>query len=173
VAYISVRRMKVCFIGSDGVGKTSLILRYTKNTFSNSYLATLGCDFYQIDFNRENEGLQTFVWDIAAQRNFERLKIEYLSFAHLTVICVDVNRISDEYIEPWISDVSHNSDAAPNYILALTKVDLIDDVSEIENIRSELEGKYNVKVIDTSAKNDYNVKELFDYIADFLWNYNP
>ena len=126
--------MKVCFIGSEGVGKTSLILRYTKNTFSNSYLATIGCDFYEVDFTRDNDILQVYVWDIASQKNFEQLKRNYLSSAHLTIICADVNRATEEYIDPWITDVKDCTDCEARYILSLTKIDLLEDQTEINRI---------------------------------------
>ena len=62
-------KKKICLIGSDGVGKTSIIIRYTQGTFSNSYLMTLGCDFYEIEKqslqNNKEIKLDLFIWDIA------------------------------------------------------------------------------------------------------------
>eukprot|EP01012_Entosiphon_sulcatum_P028421 TRINITY_DN3436_c0_g1_i1.p2 TRINITY_DN3436_c0_g1~~TRINITY_DN3436_c0_g1_i1.p2 ORF type:complete len:520 (-),score=98.77 TRINITY_DN3436_c0_g1_i1:1051-2610(-) len=37
--------IKAILIGDSGVGKTSLLQRYTSNRFSSSYRATIGCDF--------------------------------------------------------------------------------------------------------------------------------
>ena len=70
-------KKKICLVGSDGVGKTSIILRYTQGTFSNSYLMTLGCDFYEVNLIRTNKDnmkidLNLFVWDIASQKNHAR-----------------------------------------------------------------------------------------------------
>ena len=33
---------KVCLLGDFGVGKTSLVARYVRNTFSDKYLTTVG-----------------------------------------------------------------------------------------------------------------------------------
>lgn len=46
---------KICLLGSDGVGKTSVVVRFTKGTFSNSYLVTLGVDFYEYTFIKKSE----------------------------------------------------------------------------------------------------------------------
>ena len=37
---------KLIVIGDQGVGKSSLIRRTTKNVFENDYQPTLGCEFY-------------------------------------------------------------------------------------------------------------------------------
>ncbi len=38
---------KVSLIGDESTGKTSLILRYIKDTFTEEYLTTLGADFVE------------------------------------------------------------------------------------------------------------------------------
>ena len=37
---------KILVVGDKGVGKTSLIIRYVKNTFQNQHQNTLGVDYY-------------------------------------------------------------------------------------------------------------------------------
>ena len=162
--------MKVAFIGADGAGKTSLILRYTRNTFSTSYLATIGCDFYEVNYEMpNNDSLQTYVWDIAAQKNFERLKNQYLSFTHLSVICVDINRNTPEYIDPWIEDIKKCVPNKANYIIALTKVDSAISKDFVSHLLTEIETRYQVPVMDTSAKDNFHVGELFNLIGSTLW----
>ena len=41
--------LKICIIGESGVGKTSLINRFTKNKFSNQYRITVGADLFSHD----------------------------------------------------------------------------------------------------------------------------
>lgn len=37
---------KILVVGDKGVGKTSLIIRYVKNSFQNQHQNTLGVDYY-------------------------------------------------------------------------------------------------------------------------------
>lgn len=160
----------MCFIGADGVGKTSIILRYTRNSFSTSYLATIGCEFYEIAFNHYSEHFQVYLWDIASQKNFETMRSHYLYNAHLVVICCDNKRFSDEYINPWILEAKKNISPQMKYILVMNKTDLETNVTLLNNIKSQLEQNYNVPVVLTSAKTGENVNLLFQTIETFLFN---
>ena len=73
-----IKQFKVCVIGPDGVGKTSLILQYIKKFFISSYLPTLGVDFYTTQLIQENEVIEINLWDIASQELFRPLKGYYL-----------------------------------------------------------------------------------------------
>jgi Ras-related protein Rab-1A len=39
------RLVKLVIIGNSGVGKSSILFRFTDDTFSESYLTTIGVDF--------------------------------------------------------------------------------------------------------------------------------
>jgi len=166
-------KKKICLIGSDGVGKTSIIIRYTQGTFSNSYLMTLGCDFYEINKkslqNDKEIKLKFVIWDIASQKNFEKIRSHYLQHANLAVIVVDVNRIDPKtFIDPWIADVKANSPPNCPYIIVVNKSDLV-DLDDLKKSIDKLENIYkNTKIFYSSAKSGKNINSIFDYIAELL-----
>lgn len=40
-------RVKILMLGESGVGKSSLLLRFTENKFSNDFVTTLGVEYKQ------------------------------------------------------------------------------------------------------------------------------
>ena len=165
-------QQKICLLGSDGVGKTSIILRYTKGTFSNSYLATLGVDFYEKEYdldikseNGENFVLQAQIWDLASQKIFSNIRSQYLRNTHYGILVVDIQRTGDEYITPWIEDLHTNAGDDVPFIIVLNKIDLVE---EWRPIAKQLENDYKVKVVPTSAKTGENINDLFDFVVKEL-----
>ena len=66
---------KVVLVGESGVGKTSLISRYTSDTFSSVMLATTGASFatriYTLE--EENQDIKFEIWDTAGQEQFRSI----------------------------------------------------------------------------------------------------
>ena len=52
--------LKICIIGESGVGKTSLINRFTKDKFSSQYRITVGADLFshEMTVDEKEYGLQ-------------------------------------------------------------------------------------------------------------------
>ncbi len=163
-------RKKVCFIGADGVGKTSIILRKIKNTFSESYLPTLGCDFYEHTYNKDgfSDPLSIYIWDMASQSSFKKLQKHYLSFSHASIIVTDIKRISSKYIDPWLEATRKFSGEDVPCILVVNKLDLLEKSNvineKIENIKSE----YKFPIIRSSAKTGDNIEKIFLLLYDIL-----
>lgn len=61
------------FVDITGVGKSSLLIRFSDNTFSGSYITTIGVDFKirTVVINGERVKLQ--IWDTAGQERFRTI----------------------------------------------------------------------------------------------------
>lgn len=83
---------KVLVIGDFGVGKTSLIRRYTEGVFNPAYKITIGVDFSlkHLVWNKKHITLQ--LWDIAGHERFGYMTRVYYKYATAAVIVFDLSR---------------------------------------------------------------------------------
>ena len=58
-------RVKILMLGESNVGKTSLLLRFTENKFTNDFVTTLGVEYKQKVVQFENKNILVQVWDTA------------------------------------------------------------------------------------------------------------
>ena len=65
--------VKILTLGDTTVGKTSIILRYTKEKFNNVFLATIGIDFQKKIVNIGNNKVNVVLWDTAGQERFKKI----------------------------------------------------------------------------------------------------
>lgn len=58
---------------SAGVGKSSLLLRFADNTFSGSYITTIGVDFKIKTVTLNGQKVKLQIWDTAGQERFRTI----------------------------------------------------------------------------------------------------
>ena len=104
---------KVVLIGESGVGKTSIISRYTTNTFKENLMATPGANFLTklVPFKEEKESIKFEIWDTAGQEKYRSLAKVFYKNAAACVLVYDItNKKSfDELKNYWISEIKENS----------------------------------------------------------------
>ncbi|MHA1914483.1 MAG: Rab family GTPase [Promethearchaeota archaeon] len=166
---------KLSLIGDEGVGKTSMVQRYVHDIFKKDYRATIGtfiskkeCKFEELETS-----VRFMIWDLAGQAQFSRLWPDYLTDSRAGIIVFDItNRNSFENVEKWYGILSEV--ASPNLVLILVgnKVDLADSrtVSLEEGVA--LAEKLGIPYMETSAKTNENIDDVFEWIALQIINKN-
>jgi len=56
---------KLLLIGNSSVGKSSILLRFSDNIFSDNFLPTIGVDFKIRTFELNNKSVKMQIWDTA------------------------------------------------------------------------------------------------------------
>ncbi len=152
---------KVVIVGDQGVGKTSLLLRYTKNTFQESYYATVGADFAMKEEKLDNgRRIQLYLWDLAGNPTFRVMRQYYFQGAHAVIICfaLDDPR-SFETIKANLKEIGRAGSQNLPVIIAGTKADLVQAIGQAEI--DKLCKDEGLPYVRTSAKMGENVHELF------------
>ncbi len=160
-------KVKVCFIGDAGVGKTSLIKRFVLDVFDDRYIATIGTKVTKkiVDVDGQIK-VMMLVWDIMGQKGFrELLREAYFFGAHGAIAVCDLT--NKETLEEWRYWIKALTDVAGDVpiVFAGNKVDLENDRVVKEQDLQELASKYNGKAYLTSAKTGQNVEAIFKALA--------
>ena len=159
---------KLSLIGDGGVGKTSLVQRFVYGIFKRDYKATIGTFISkkECEFKELGTSVRFMIWDLAGQSQFERLWPDYLTDSRAGIIVFDITeRESFKNVKKWYDIITRV--ALPNIILILVgnKVDLATTrvISTEEGM--ELAKELNIYYMETSAKTNQNIENVFEWIA--------
>jgi len=160
------QKIKIMIIGESLVGKTSLITRYTNNSFSGDYLTTVGIDFQTKFLNINDKTIKVELWDTAGQERFRNIAKNYFQSSDGFLIVYDItSKTSFEKLSFWNEQVNLNAPEKTKYIIIGNKKDL-EEKREVKTEEGENFAKNNkVKFYETSAKDGINVNEVFESLA--------
>ncbi len=157
---------KITIIGDGGVGKTSLIKKYTQGTFEDDYISTIGAQFSLYDLNIDGDECKLYFWDIAGQKEFEFLRSDFYEESKAAIIVYslensDLGKQSLEHVIDWYNDIKNHCGDIPVVIFA-NKADLVKEgKSENDFIKDLLEKDKIIDVYRTSAKTGKMVPDAF------------
>ncbi|MFX0043421.1 MAG: Rab family GTPase [Candidatus Hodarchaeota archaeon] len=167
-------RFKITVIGDGQVGKTSLIQKFTKGSFQEDYIKTIGAQFSVYDKEIEEDKIRLLFWDIAGQDSFNFLRPSFFknSVAAIIVYSLEENDLGEDsfsHIPDWYSDINQFCGDIPVVVFA-NKVDLINENSINHSKIQEIVDKFNfVGYYVTSAKTGHGVIDAFNAIIDVLY----
>jgi small GTP-binding protein len=116
---------KVVLVGDSGVGKTNILLRYTKNEFNLDSKATIGVEFFSKKFELNNYNIKAQIWDTAGQERYKSITNAYYKGAKGALVVYDITkRGSFDSIDKWIPELRNNGDSQITIILVGNKCDL-------------------------------------------------
>lgn len=161
---------KIVVIGDPEVGKTSIILRFTNNAFSRTYLPTIGVNVCDKRIFIDKHDVQLLMWDIAGQFKFKKMRRHFYQGADGVVIVFNLTkRESFESVENWHEDIK--TILAQRTIIGTlvgNKNDLIDERVVSRKEAEALAKKLGMEYIETSAKTGENIENNFIKMAKLL-----
>lgn len=171
----ATRRVKLLMLGDSGVGKSSLIMRWTLDSFSPSLQSTVGVNFKSRKVHVANELVQVQVWDTAGQEQFHKITTSYYKGAQGIMLVYDVtDRASLANIEYWIKNIKHHASDQVQVALVGNKTDLrsanTDPTKKFcEMVHGrEIAAKYGIPFFETSAKDSFNVEIAFLSLVEHI-----
>ncbi|EDO15333.1 hypothetical protein Kpol_1011p3 [Vanderwaltozyma polyspora DSM 70294] len=160
--------MKILLIGDSGVGKSCLLVRFVDDKFNPSFITTIGIDFKikTVEINGKKIKLQ--LWDTAGQERFRTITTAYYRGAMGIILVYDV---TDEKtfanIRQWFKTVTEHANDEAQLLLVGNKSDMDTRAVTYEQ-GEELSKELGIPFIESSAKNDENVNEIFSTLAKLI-----
>ncbi|MFX0033977.1 MAG: Rab family GTPase [Candidatus Hodarchaeota archaeon] len=164
---------KITVIGDGGVGKTSLIKKYTQGSFQKQYIKTLGAQFSKYDEKIEGNMVKLFFWDIAGQAEFSFMRPTFYKGSKAAIIVFSHGPGeggSFKNIIEWHEDIKKYCGNIP-IILFGNKIDLV-NIETIDDNKAEeiVDERKFLGYYRTSAKTGTGVYEAFQAIIKNLYN---
>jgi small GTP-binding protein len=166
---------KITVVGDGAVGKTSLIKRYTKGSFSHDYIQTIGAQFCKYEEKINGDNCTLLFWDIAGQDTFNFLRPSFYKGSKAAIIVLsleenDHGKESIKSIPSWYNDIKRFCGDIP-VVLFGNKVDLVDEKSyENKKILKLMKKRTFLEYYKTSAKTGVGVFKAFQFIIKELYN---
>ncbi|XP_071962955.1 ras-related protein Rab-32B-like [Antedon mediterranea] len=165
---------KILVIGEFGVGKTSIIKRYTEGTFSPNYKLTIGVDFALKSINwNDATKINLQLWDIAGHERFGHMTRVYYKYAIAAIIVYDLSRPATfESVLKWYTDVNQkvmlaNEQPVPILLIA-NKSDLHTSPLDEASLDEFCKQHKFVGWFSTSAKDDKNIDKAMHFLVETI-----
>ncbi len=165
---------KIIVVGDGGVGKTSLIKKFTEGSFEKDYIKTIGAQFSKYESERNGDKIKLLFWDIAGQEDFHFLLPSFYQNAKAAIIVYSLkeNELVNSFahIKNWHENIENYCGTLPVVVFA-NKNDLVNesnlDMSELKNlvVDNNFLGYYI-----TSAKTGQGVIKSFNAIINRIYN---
>lgn len=83
-------QIKLLLIGDSGVGKSCCLLRFSEDSFTPSFITTIGIDFKIRTINLDGKRVKLQIWDTAGQERFRTITTAYYRNAMGILLVYDV-----------------------------------------------------------------------------------
>lgn len=158
--------VRLLLLGDSGVGKTCIMSRFTTDEYTNRHISTIGIDFRVKTVEMGGKKIKIQIWDTAGQERFRAITTAYYRCAMGVVLVFSIsNQQSFENIRQWMRDVNMYTENEPDKILVGNKCDLEAERMVSAHTAQNYADSLGIEYIETSAKNDINVKEAFAHLT--------
>lgn len=157
---------KVLLLGDAGVGKTSLMWRFSDDVFNQTYISTIGIDFKLRTIDVEGKKVRLQVCDTAGQERFHAISVSYYRTAVGIMLVYDITRRrSFENIAKWLRNIDEHAQEDVVKLLIGNKCDM-QQPRDVKREEGEmLADEYDMSFFETSAKENESIDEAFECIA--------
>merc|ERR1739841_129006 len=144
--------IKLLLIGDSGVGKSCCLLRFSEDSFTPSFITTIGIDFKIRTIELDGKRVKLQIWDTAGQERFRTITTAYYRGAMGILLVFDLtDERSFNNVRTWHSNVEQHASDGVNKILIGNKCDWENDKKVVTQQQArELAEELGVPYLETS-----------------------
>ena len=163
--------IKLLLIGDSGVGKSCLLLRFAENSFTTSFITTIGIDFKIKKMRIRDANVKLQIWDTAGQERFRTITSAYYRGAMGIVLVYDVTDANSfKNIRNWMKNIEQHASTSVVKGLVGNKSDVSERVISKEQGEA-LAREYGIPLFrETSAKTGQGVEDMLTSFATIVYD---
>lgn len=158
--------LKILIIGESGVGKSSLLLRFTEDNFDPEQTLTIGVDFKTKKLTVDGNTVKLAIWDTAGQERFRTLTPSYYRDAQGAILVFDVSSYSTfGKLETWLNELdTYSTKSNIVKMIVGNKIDV--DHREVTREQAmAFARRHQTLYIEASAKTKHGVQGAFEELV--------
>lgn len=160
---------KLLIIGNSSVGKTSFLFRYADDSFTSAFVSTVGIDFKVKTVFRQDKRVKLQIWDTAGQERYRTITTAYYRGAMGFILMYDVtNEESFNAVHDWCTQIKTHGWSNACILLVGNKCDIEESRCVSTKTGEELAKDLGLEFFETSAKENINVKAVFERLVDII-----
>lgn len=173
------QNIKLLTIGDSAVGKTCLISKFARDSFNPNFITTIGIDYKIKEVMLRGRKYKLLIWDTAGQERFRTITTSYFRGCQGILLVYDItSKKSYNNVRGWVEQIkgvskkkdgkSDEDEDKVSQILVGNKCDLAEKREVSVEQGEELAAEFEIPFIETSAREDTNVKEAFMKITEIV-----
>lgn len=159
-------RCKLVFLGDMDVGKSSIVLRFVKDTFNKHMEPTISAMFLTKKIELEDASVIFEIWDTAGQERFNSILPLYYRNADIICIVYDItSKHSFIKAKNWVEKIKMEYE--PKIIVFISnKLDLPVNKRQVsDDIVKHYVKEFDLMYYETSAKTGEGIQTIFSDMA--------
>ena len=165
------KKLKLCILGDGYVGKSSIKLRYFSNKFKENTIPTI-LDSIESKKKYKDKIIDLIVYDTSGQEEYEVVAYNNISKCNYFILVFAINsRNSLDHLYIILDEITRIKKSSFYEIYLVGNKSDLNSQREISLVELErISKKWNCTYIETSAKYDVNIDELFNKIFESFIN---
>jgi Ras-related protein Rab-8A len=156
--------LKLLMLGDGGVGKSSLVQRFSHGKFDPDMISTMGVAFEMETLRIGGRSVRCDIWDTAGQERFRAITRAYYARSHGIILVYDVSdkdRASFHNVQYWMENIAQHASSNVVKVLIGNKIDRKDEIHVTTAEGKAAADKYGVPFFEASAKTGDGVVPAF------------